>query len=155
MAALKQPWTTLCTIMAADTSNLTYRVCSLCDRTLPDSPSDSPCPSCIHRTSSPGSHRRFRLLLSIATTDRALIVVCFDRAARVLFGCSADEFLQLDPSSALKVGQMMVGEICRITLKPPTNGNAQHLRVVSIEPLRSEFLPVITRLRTISETGTS
>ncbi|KAJ0985254.1 hypothetical protein J5N97_003610 [Dioscorea zingiberensis] len=133
MAALKQPWTLLCTIIAVDTSNLTYRICSHCDRTLPD----SPCPVCIRRTSSTGSRRLFRLL----GRPRPL-------------GCSADEFMQLDPSAAWRAGQMMVGEICQITLKLPANCNAQHLRVVSIEPLRSEFLPVITRLRSISKTGT-
>ena len=32
--------------------------------------------------------------VSIATEDCAIVVVVFDRAARLLFGCSADKFLQ-------------------------------------------------------------
>lgn len=30
--------------------------------------------------------------MSIATDKKVQTVICFDRAARVLFGCSADEF---------------------------------------------------------------
>lgn len=30
--------------------------------------------------------------VSIATDTKVLNVICFDRAARILFGCSADEF---------------------------------------------------------------
>lgn len=30
--------------------------------------------------------------VSIATDTKVFVVICFDRAARVLFGCSADEF---------------------------------------------------------------
>lgn len=30
--------------------------------------------------------------ISIATDTKVKVVICFDRAARVLFGCSADEF---------------------------------------------------------------
>jgi hypothetical protein len=32
--------------------------------------------------------------VSIATENCAIVVVVFDRAARLLFGCSADDFLQ-------------------------------------------------------------
>lgn len=31
--------------------------------------------------------------ISIATDTKVKVVICFDRAARVLFGCSADEFV--------------------------------------------------------------
>ncbi|XP_039139005.1 uncharacterized protein LOC120276348 [Dioscorea cayenensis subsp. rotundata] len=151
-AALRQPWTTLCTIMAADTSNPSYRACSLCDRPLPDSPSSSPCPLCIRHSSAAGSHRLFRLLISIATSDKVLIVICFDRATRAIFGGSADEFFdlcELHPDAVWMAGEMMVGEICRVTLRRPTNGNAEHLRAVSLVPLRAEFRPVIARLRSL------
>lgn len=30
--------------------------------------------------------------VSIASDTKVFVVICFDRAARVLFGCSADEF---------------------------------------------------------------
>ena len=30
--------------------------------------------------------------MSIASDTKVFVVICFDRAARVLFGCSADEF---------------------------------------------------------------
>ncbi|KAJ4725028.1 Nucleic acid-binding, OB-fold containing protein [Melia azedarach] len=39
------------------------------------------------------SKRLFRLLISIATDTKVKVVICFDRADRVLFGCSADDFL--------------------------------------------------------------
>lgn len=32
------------------------------------------------------------LQMSIATDTKVVTLVCFDRVARVLFGCSADEF---------------------------------------------------------------
>ena len=34
----------------------------------------------------------FFLQVSIASDTKVFVVICFDRAARVLFGCSADEF---------------------------------------------------------------
>lgn len=40
--------------------------------------------------------------LSIASEDKVFVVILFDRAARVLFGCSADEFFNftmLNPSA--------------------------------------------------------
>lgn len=30
--------------------------------------------------------------MSIASDTKVFVVICFDRAARVVFGCSADEF---------------------------------------------------------------
>jgi hypothetical protein len=39
------------------------------------------------------------------------------------------------------------GEMCRMTLSKPKNGNAQHLRAVSIVPLRSGFKPAIESLK--------
>src|SRR4051812_22280311 len=39
----------------------------------------------------PAPARAYRLLLSVATHDRVFPVVLFDRAARVLLGCPADE----------------------------------------------------------------
>lgn len=32
--------------------------------------------------------------MSIATDTKVFVVILFDRAARVLFGCSADEFFE-------------------------------------------------------------
>lgn len=39
------------------------------------------------------------------------------------------------------------GEMLRVTLSKPKNGNAQHQRVVSVVPLRSGFRPAIENLR--------
>lgn len=45
------------------------------------------------------------------------------------------------------VGKALEGEMLRVTLSQPKNGNARHLRVVSVVPLRSGFQPIITTLK--------
>ncbi|XP_057528116.1 uncharacterized protein LOC130806904 isoform X3 [Amaranthus tricolor] len=81
-------------IVAIDTSNdFSYLVCSVCEKPL-----HNPtflcnfCNAKAFNTSSFGSKRLFRILMSIASDTRVFKVICFDRAAKVLFGCSADEF---------------------------------------------------------------
>lgn len=149
------PWTPpFCTIVGADTENLAYRACSLCERALPDL--GGPCSLCSLRTPSPSVKLLYRLLLSIATSDRVVVVVSFDRAARTLLGCPAHEFLQFcsaHPGAACKAGQLLEGEMCRMTLKASKKGNAEHLRVVSVEPLQTGFRPVIHSLREIYANG--
>ncbi|CAH9136035.1 unnamed protein product [Cuscuta epithymum] len=90
------------------------------------------------------------LQMSIATDTKVIAVIMFDRAARVLFGCSADEFFEFTktrPSAARSAGKALEGEMLRITLSQPKSGNARNLRVVSVVPLRSGFQPIITTLR--------
>ena len=48
---------------------------------------------------------------------------------------------------AVTAGKILEGEILRVTLSKPKNGNAQHLRVVSVVPLWSGFRPAIETLR--------
>ncbi|KAK9158599.1 hypothetical protein Scep_005173 [Stephania cephalantha] len=82
--------------------------------------------------------------------DGGFVVICFDRAARVLFGCSADEFFDFvkrNPFAGMAAGKVLEGELFRMTLSKPKNGNAQHLRVASIVPLRPDFKPAIVALR--------
>ncbi|KDP43981.1 hypothetical protein JCGZ_05448 [Jatropha curcas] len=137
----------ICTIIAIDHSNLSYRACSLCERTLPDTP-NSLCRFC----NSSSSKRFFRLLVSIATDTKVLNVICFDRAAKVLFGCSADEFFdfaKFHPFAAANAGKFLEGEMFKMTLSKPKNGNAQHLRAVSVVPLRTGFQPAIESLRAL------
>ncbi|XP_072962902.1 uncharacterized protein [Typha angustifolia] len=145
------PWSPpFCTIISADTFNFSYRACSLCERTLPEG--DVPCPVCIHKTSSPPSKRLYRLLLSIATADKVIVVACFDRMARVLMGCSADELLGFFGAhrfAAEKAAEVLEGEMCKMTLKASAKGNAEHLRVVAVQPLRTGFRPVMETLRGI------
>ena len=50
-------------------------------------------------------------------------------------------------SVAATAGKILEGEMFRMTLSKPKNGNAQHLRVVSVVPLRSGFRPAIETLR--------
>lgn len=50
-------------------------------------------------------------------------------------------------SVAVTAGKVLEGEMFRMTLSKPKNGNAQHLRVVSVVPLRSGFQPAIETLR--------
>ncbi|KGN46888.2 hypothetical protein Csa_020864 [Cucumis sativus] len=147
-----KPITTMCAVMAMDYTNFCYRVCSICERTLPVNPS-SLCKFCNFNAFNPGSSsskRVFRLLMSIATDKKVQTVICFDRVARVLFGCSADEFFdfaKLHPFAAETVSEILEGEMLRITISKPKNGNAQHSRVVQIVPLSSCFQPAIIRLR--------
>ncbi|XP_048425262.1 uncharacterized protein LOC125470348 [Pyrus x bretschneideri] len=90
-----KPTTMICTLLAIDnTTGFSYRVCSVCEQTLPDNPS-SLCKFYslnAFKTRLPRTKRLFRLLMSIASDTKVLNVICFDRAAKVLFGCSADEF---------------------------------------------------------------
>lgn len=150
---MDQSTTVTCSLLAIDHTNFCYKVCSGCERTLPetDDQFSSICKFCNFNFShSPPYKRLFRLLVSIATDKQVKTVVCFDRAARVLFGCSADEFFRfanLNPLAAGTAGQILEGEMIRITLTKPRNGNAQHLRVSSIVPLRSGFQPAIVTLR--------
>ncbi|KAI4322313.1 hypothetical protein L6164_022020 [Bauhinia variegata] len=145
-----------CTILAIDHSNCYYRACAVCERPLPDDSTTgvlSSCKFCDFRafnSVSSGSIRLFRILMSIATDTKVLTVICFDKVARVLFGCSADEFFdfaKLHPFSGETVDKILEGEMFQMTLSKPQNGNAQHLRVVSAVPLRSRFQPAIEALR--------
>ncbi|GLT65026.1 hypothetical protein SLA2020_374810 [Shorea laevis] len=88
--------------------------------------------------------------LSIATDTKVMVVICFDRAAKVLFGCSAHEFLdfaKIHPFTAENASKVLEGEMLQMTLSKPKNLNAQHLRAVTIVPVRSGFQPVIQTLR--------
>ncbi|KAK7272180.1 hypothetical protein RJT34_28620 [Clitoria ternatea] len=131
----------ICSILAIDHTDMYYRVCSVCERTLPN-------PTFLCHSSS--SKRLFRILMSVATDTEVLTVICFDRVARLLFGCSADDyfhFAKLHPFSGDSLNQILQGEIFAITLSKPMNANAQHLRVASALPLSSSFQPAIQILR--------
>ncbi|XP_021766432.1 uncharacterized protein LOC110730913 [Chenopodium quinoa] len=147
-----KPETLICTIVAVDTTNdFSYLVCSVCEKPLHNP--ISPCNFCnrnAFNSSSFPSKRLFRLLMSIASDTKVFRVICFDRAAKVLLGCSAGEFFdfaKLHPFAAANAGRILEGEMCRMTLAKPKNGNAQHLRVASVVPLSSGFQPVIQSLK--------
>ncbi|XP_023512878.1 uncharacterized protein LOC111777484 isoform X2 [Cucurbita pepo subsp. pepo] len=154
-----KPITTMCAVIAMDHTSFCYRVCSICERTLPSNPPFSLCKFCNFNAFNPcssSSKRVFRLLMSIATDKKVQTVICFDRVARVLFGCSADEFFdfaKLHPfavsfrDAAEAVSEILEGEMFRMTISKPKNGNAQHSRVVQLVPLSSGFQPAILRLR--------
>ncbi|XP_019188980.1 PREDICTED: uncharacterized protein LOC109183353 isoform X2 [Ipomoea nil] len=151
--ANRTPTTTNCTIVAVDHTNIYYRVCAGCERPLPDPNPNTPSPLCTycHSTNalnppSSASKLLFRVLVSIATDTKVFVVILFDRAARVLFGCSADEFFEFAKTRPF-AGKALEGEMLRVTLSQPKNGNARHLRVVSVVPLRSGFQPIIKTLR--------
>ncbi|KAK9663982.1 hypothetical protein RND81_14G011200 [Saponaria officinalis] len=139
-------------IIAIDSNKeMTYIVCSVCEKPLHNPL--SLCPSCRRNAVSAtsfASKRLFRFLISVASDTRVFTVICFDRAAKLLFGCSADEFFnfsQIHPFAAENAGKMLEGEMCRMTLSKPKNGNAQHLRVASVVPFSSGFRPVIQSLK--------
>ncbi|XP_057767572.1 uncharacterized protein LOC130987889 isoform X1 [Salvia miltiorrhiza] len=145
-----QPATILCTVVAIDYSNLFYRVCSACERTLPENP-DGCCRHCnITNGFNPASKRLFRVLMSIGTDTKIMVVIMFDRAARVLFGCSADDFFNFaktHPYASATASKALEGEMLTVTLSKPKNGNAQHLRVVSVVPMGTGFQPAIHTLK--------
>ncbi|XP_076906743.1 uncharacterized protein LOC143562970 [Bidens hawaiensis] len=87
--------------------------------------------------------------MSVATDTNVSVVVLFDRAARVLFGCSAQELLDLtniNPFYGETASKILEGEMLKVTLSNPRNGNAQHQRVVSVVPLKSGFRTVMDTL---------
>ncbi|KAL8515935.1 hypothetical protein ACS0TY_014586 [Phlomoides rotata] len=155
---IDKPTTTLCTVVAVDHTSLFYRVCSVCEKTLPENPAIG-CSYCnfsnTFNANSSGSKRLFRVLMSIATDTKVFVVIMFDRAARVLFGCSANEFFDFaktNPYAAETAGRALMGEMLTVTLSKPKNGNAQHLRVVSVVPMRTGFQPAIETLRELLRT---
>ncbi|PIN07303.1 hypothetical protein CDL12_20133 [Handroanthus impetiginosus] len=130
---IDKPTTIMCTVVAVDHINLCYRVCSVCEKTLPENPT-SACKYCNFNNSfnpsTSGSKRLFRVLMSIATDAKVFVVIMFDRAARVLFGCSADEFFDFaktHPYAAMAAGKALEGEMLTVTLSKPKNGC--HLKV--------------------------
>ncbi|KAI0498244.1 hypothetical protein KFK09_021485 [Dendrobium nobile] len=149
-----KPWTPpFCTIIDVETTSFSYLACSNCERVLPNDslPNPPTCAVCSNKYTFPtASKRLYRLLLSVAISHKVIPVMCFDRAARVLVGCSADElfnFCKSHPFAEEKIGEILEGEMCQMTLCEPKNGNAQHLRVVSVVPLRAGFRPAIHTLR--------
>ncbi|KAK9999416.1 hypothetical protein SO802_019019 [Lithocarpus litseifolius] len=91
----EKPTTLVWTVLAINHTNLCYRVCAVCERTLPDNDPTSLCKFCnfnAFNSVSSGSKRLFRVLMSIASDTKVFTVICFDRMAKVIFGCSADEF---------------------------------------------------------------
>ncbi|KAK7859000.1 hypothetical protein CFP56_009653 [Quercus suber] len=82
-------------MLAINHTNLCYRICSVCERTLPDNDPTSLCKFCNFNafiSVSSATKRLFLVLMSIASYTKVLTVICLDRVARVLFGCSADDF---------------------------------------------------------------
>ncbi|XP_068646511.1 uncharacterized protein [Aristolochia californica] len=158
MGTQSTPRPLLCTVVAVDSTCFYYRVCAVCEKALPD---NSTCKFCDYKAFNPGSSgskRVYRILLSIASESKVMVVICFDRAARVLFGCSADDFFnfaKFNPFSAEKAGRILVGEMLKVTLSTPKSGHAQHLRVTSVVPLRSDFCPVIETLRKLYKSDPS
>ncbi|KAK4408477.1 hypothetical protein Sango_0428700 [Sesamum angolense] len=168
---IDKPTTMMCTVVAVDHTTLCYRVCALCERTLSENPATA-CKYCNFTNSfnptASGSKRLFRVLkigsfietmqkdkifVFIHTLKTLLMASCKNvetQAARVLFGCSADEFFdfaKIHPYAAMAAGRALEGEMLTVTLTRPKNGNAQHLRVASVVPLSSGFQPAIETLR--------
>ncbi|CAN6300242.1 unnamed protein product [Urochloa humidicola] len=144
-----------CTIVAADTSDFSYLSCPRCELALPDAAAS--CFACGGGAQTAPS-RVYRLLLSIATHDRVVPVVLFDRAARTLMGCPADDlarFFAAHPGSARAAEEALRGEMCRVVLRAPTRNRKgsgaadERLRAVSVVPLRDGFRPVVGTLRTL------
>eukprot|EP00249_Psilotum_nudum_P002685 c15810_g1_i2 orf=109-414(+) len=93
-----------CSIVAvAGAPTFCYRVCYRCESVLPDelhfndAGDGNPTMQCRNCRASIcaykgiGVKRLYRLQISVATEERVMIVMAFDRAAQTLMGCSADE----------------------------------------------------------------
>ncbi|KAH9326153.1 hypothetical protein KI387_006331, partial [Taxus chinensis] len=124
--------------------------CSECERVLPDKGvGSSECQHCsirLLRQRSPASKRVYKLLLSVATDKRVMIVICFDKPAKVLMGCSADELFDFscaNPFALEAAERILEGQMFQMVLRKPRSGNAQHMRIDSIMPLASDFQPPI------------
>ncbi|EPS63292.1 hypothetical protein M569_11494, partial [Genlisea aurea] len=146
------PETAMCTVVALDHTNLFYTVCSICERIIPEK-SEVSCGYCKIRTGFnriPRLKRLFRVLLSVATDAKVSVVIMFDKSARVLFGCSADEFFDFaktHPYAAMAASRALQGEMLTVTLSNPKTREAQHLRVSSVVPMQTGFRPVMETLR--------
>ncbi|XP_078435982.1 replication factor-A carboxy-terminal domain protein [Wolffia australiana] len=137
------PWMGICTILAVDSSSISYQACAVCERPV----ADGGAAAC--RCSRP-FRRFYRLLISVATADEVLAVVCFDRVARGLVGGPADEFVDLcsvNEESVQGVLSGLEGEPFWMTLTRPRSGAAQHLRVTAMVPLSSAFCPLMELLQ--------
>ena len=106
----------------------------------------------------PAPARVYRLLLSLATHDRVVPVVLFNRAARTLMGCPAEDlarFFAAHPGSARAAAEALRGEMCRVVLRAPARNRRsagaadERLRAVSVVPLRDGFRPVVDAIRTL------
>uniref|UniRef100_A0A0E0BDB9 Replication factor A C-terminal domain-containing protein n=1 Tax=Oryza glumipatula TaxID=40148 RepID=A0A0E0BDB9_9ORYZ len=150
-AAPAATWTPpYCTVVAADMSDFCYLSCPRCERALPDH-ADA-CAACTGRGDGGGPvpARVYRLRASVATHDRVVPVVLFDRAARVLVGCPADEvarFFAAHAGAARAAEEALVGEVCRVAMRAFAKGAAERFRAVSVVPLRDGFRPLIDTLR--------
>lgn len=60
--------------------------------------------------------------------------------------CLQSTFLS---SAEEKASKVLIGEFFRMSLKKPMNSHAEHLRVASVVPLSSSFVPIIETLKTI------
>ncbi|XP_022741346.1 uncharacterized protein LOC111292949 [Durio zibethinus] len=140
-------------LLAMEQSSFCYKACFRCETPIPNTtPSPTFCNTC---NGSPNPFKRlFRLLFSIATDTRVITVVCFDRDARVIFGCSAQQFFDFatqHPDAAKNANHALVGELFRVVLTKPKRGKAEHLRMTSVVPLRTAFQPVIETLKELNQ----
>ncbi|XP_056693424.1 uncharacterized protein [Spinacia oleracea] len=140
----EKPQTVLCSIIAVETTNdFSYLVCSLCEKPLPNPL--SLCKFCNRNSfnSSSASKRLFRLLVQFSPAF--FDWQCYGVIVNLLRYFSSS---QSCPSSyTTNAGKILEGEMCRMTLAKPKNGNAEHLRVTSVVPLSSGFQPVIQSLK--------
>uniref|UniRef100_A0A7N0VDH1 Uncharacterized protein n=1 Tax=Kalanchoe fedtschenkoi TaxID=63787 RepID=A0A7N0VDH1_KALFE len=93
-----------------------------------------------------------RIQISLASDTEVFVLICFDRGAKVLLGCSDDElfhFAKYHPFTATTVGRILEGEMLRVTLSKSKKGYSQHVRVASVVPLRTGFQPAISTLKKI------
>ncbi|XVF20302.1 hypothetical protein REPUB_Repub11eG0186500 [Reevesia pubescens] len=148
--------TVICTIIAMEQSCFSYKACSNCETVIPETHSPLPfvcnSPKCNGRSFP--YKRFFRLVFSIATDKKVINVVCFDRAAKVIFGCSAQEFFDfasLHPFAVRNAKDALVGEMFMVTLNPPKKVKAEHPRMTDVVPLRSDFQPVIKTLENLNK----
>uniref|UniRef100_A0A0D9XM35 Replication factor A C-terminal domain-containing protein n=1 Tax=Leersia perrieri TaxID=77586 RepID=A0A0D9XM35_9ORYZ len=148
-----------CTIVAADMSDFCYLSCPRCERALPDHA--AACAACGGGGGVPAPVRVYRLGVSLATHDRVVRAVVFDRAARGLVGCPADElsrFFSEHEGADRAAEEALEGEMCRVAMRALAaakggdgggDDEEERFRAVSVVPLRDGFRPLIDTLTTL------
>ncbi|XVE83590.1 hypothetical protein DITRI_Ditri16bG0099100 [Diplodiscus trichospermus] len=137
----------ICALLAMDHSSFCYKSCSECESPIPEILSHPFCSNC--NGSLEPFKRLFRLLFSIATDTRVITVMCLERDAKIIFGCSAQQFFDFatrHPGAAKNASMVLEGELFQITLTKLKGDKAEHLQMTSVVPLRSGFEPVIQTL---------
>eukprot|EP00271_Cylindrocystis_brebissonii_P010068 TRINITY_DN26168_c0_g1_i1.p1 TRINITY_DN26168_c0_g1~~TRINITY_DN26168_c0_g1_i1.p1 ORF type:complete len:191 (+),score=12.98 TRINITY_DN26168_c0_g1_i1:745-1317(+) len=142
-----------CTIVSAETTDMSYEACGACERALSGfrggervaSWRSWACGVCqnVDLTSKSWAaiqrrKRQYKLRLGLQVEEQILIVVAFDKVARQVIGCSADEWWKCAgsfPGAASALRDLLEGIVCEVHAREKTRGAGAELRAMVINPL--------------------